>query len=144
MRLDASMKLSMAMNSSRPIFKTLLSTAVIETSSQKALDASMKAMDIMAKTIDNMTSDLTDKAIESSKKAEEMSSKPVLSTKVFIENVEKLTTHFNNIESVRQKMAEQTKQDNKLFDEARAKLKDMKVLEKQDHDKLNSEIHGKK
>jgi hypothetical protein len=47
MRLDSATKLSLAMNSSRPIFKTLLSTALIETSSQKAIDASMKAMDIM-------------------------------------------------------------------------------------------------
>jgi hypothetical protein len=47
MRLDSANKLSLSMNSSRPIFKTLLSTALIETSSQKALDASMKAMDVM-------------------------------------------------------------------------------------------------
>jgi hypothetical protein len=64
MRLDSANKLSLAMNSSRPIFKTLLSTALIETSSQKALDASIKAMDIMGSTIDKMSSELTDKAIE--------------------------------------------------------------------------------
>jgi len=52
MRLDSATKLSLAMNSSRLIFKTLLSTALIETSSQKAIDASIKAMDIMGKTID--------------------------------------------------------------------------------------------
>ncbi|MCP4523180.1 MAG: hypothetical protein GY828_03095, partial [Candidatus Gracilibacteria bacterium] len=44
MRLDSANKLSLAMSSSRPIFKTLLSTAIIETSSQKAIDASMQAM----------------------------------------------------------------------------------------------------
>ncbi|MDP2395435.1 MAG: hypothetical protein Q8S84_05905 [bacterium] len=47
MRLDSANKLSLAMNSSRPIFKTLLSTALIESSSQKAIDASMKAMEVM-------------------------------------------------------------------------------------------------
>jgi hypothetical protein len=47
MRLDSANKLSLAMSSSRPIFKTLLSTALIETSSQKAIDASMKAMEVM-------------------------------------------------------------------------------------------------
>jgi hypothetical protein len=47
MRLDSAAKLSIVMNSSRPIFKTLLSTALIETSSQKALEASMKAIDVM-------------------------------------------------------------------------------------------------
>jgi hypothetical protein len=55
MRLDSATKLSLAMNSSRPIFKTLLSTALIETSSQKALDASMKALDVMGETIDKMS-----------------------------------------------------------------------------------------
>ena len=44
MRLESAAKLSIAMSSSRPIFRTLLSTALIETSSQKALDASMKAI----------------------------------------------------------------------------------------------------
>jgi len=47
MRLDSANKLSLAMSSSRPIFRTLLSTALIETSSQKAIDASMKAMQVM-------------------------------------------------------------------------------------------------
>jgi hypothetical protein len=47
MRLDSASKLSISMTSSRPIFKTLLSVALIETSSQKALDASMKAINVM-------------------------------------------------------------------------------------------------
>jgi hypothetical protein len=55
MRLDSASKLSLAMTTSRPIFKTLLSTALIETSSQKALDASMKALDVMGNTIDKMS-----------------------------------------------------------------------------------------
>ena len=79
MRLDSASKLSLAMSSSRPIFKTLLSTALIETSSQKALDASMAAINVMGSTIDKMSSELTDKAIESSRKSEELASKPVLS-----------------------------------------------------------------
>ena len=64
MRLDSANKLSLSMSSSRPIFKTLLSTAIIETSSQKAIDASMQAMEVMGDTIDKMSSELTDKAIE--------------------------------------------------------------------------------
>jgi hypothetical protein len=64
MRLDSANKLSLSMSSSRPIFKTLLSTAIIETSSQKAIDASMEAMEVMGDTIDKMSSELTDKAIE--------------------------------------------------------------------------------
>jgi len=51
-----------------------------------------------------MSTTLTDKAIESSKKSEEMSSKPVLSTSVFIENVTKLKNHFDEIETYREQV----------------------------------------
>jgi len=140
MRLDSANKLSLAMNSSRPIFKTLLSTALIETWSQKAIDASMKAMDIMWKTIDKMSSDLTDKAIEWSKKAEEMSSKPVLSSSVFIENVTKLKNHFDEIDDFRKRIAEEALKERKEFDAAKEKLDKMKVLNKQDTEEFNRNL----
>jgi len=122
MRLDSATKLSLAMNSSRPIFKTLLSTALIETSSQKALDASMKAMDVMGSTIDKMSSELTDKAIESSKRAEEMAAKPVLSSTVFIDNVTKLKNHFDEIDDYRKQIKESAQKEQELFTEAKEKL----------------------
>jgi len=137
MRLDSANKLSLAMSSSRPIFKTLLSTAIIETSSQKAIDASMKAMDVMGKTIDKMSSELTDKAIEWNKKAEEMSSKPVVSTSVFIENVTKLKNHFDEIEDFRQKIAEEAEKERKVFAEAKERLENIKVLNKADTEEFN-------
>lgn len=140
MRLDSANKLSLAMNSSRPIFKVLLSTAIIETSSQKAIDASMAAMDVMGATIDKMSSDLTDKAISSSKKAEEMASKPVLSTTVFIENVTKLKNHFDSIESFREQIAKEAEAERQSFEEAKTKLKNMKVLSKKDTEELNKEL----
>lgn len=140
MRLDSATKLSLAMNSSRPIFKTLLSTALIETSSQKAIDASMKAMDIMGKTIDKMSSELTDKAIEGSKKAEQIASKPVLSTQQFIENVTKLKNHFDQIEDFREQIAKEAKAERKLFEEAKVKLEDMKVLSKETQEEFVGEL----
>lgn len=142
MRLDSAQKLSLAMNSSRPIFKTLLSTALIETSSQKALDASMKAMDVMWKTIDKMSSELTDKAIESSKKAEEMASKPVVSTKVFIDNVTKLKNHFDTIDSFREKVKQDAIAERKEFENAKVKLENMKVLDKKGSEELEEVING--
>jgi len=140
MRLDSANKLSLAMNSSRPIFKVLLSTAIIETSSQKAIDASMAAMEVMGSTIDKMSSDLTDKAISSSKKAEEMSSKPVLSTTVFIENVTKLKNHFDSIEAFREQIKLEAEAERKSFDEAKTKLENMKVLTAKETDELNKEL----
>lgn len=141
MRLDSANKLSLAMSSSRPIFKTLLSTAIIETSSQKAIDASMQAMDIMGKTIDKMSSDLTDKAIESSKKAEEMTSKPVVSTTIFIENVTKLKNHFDEIEDYRLQVSIEAEAERKLFAEAKIQLSELKTLEANDSAELKKQIN---
>lgn len=140
MRLDSANKLSLAMNSSRPIFKTLLSTAMIETSSQKAIDASIKAMDVMWKTIDNMSSELTDKAIEWSKRAEEISSKPVLSSSVFIENVTKLKNHFDEIDDFRKKISEDAAKERKLFEDAKWNLDSIKILNKQDTEEFNKNL----
>lgn len=141
MRLDAASKLSLSMSSSRPIFKTLLSTALIETSSQKALDASMAAISIMGETIDKMSSELTDKSIESARKSEELSSKPVLSAAVFVENVTKLKNHFDTIESYRAQVKIEADAQNKLFDEASAKLKDIKILGAQDQEEFAKELN---
>lgn len=140
MRLDSASKLSLAMNSSRPIFKTLLSTALIETSSQKALDASMKAINIMWDTIDKMSSELTDKAIESAKKSEELSSKPVLSASVFVENVTKLKNHFDEIESYRDQIRIQANAEKQLFEEAKVNLQHVKVLSSKSQEEFNKEL----
>lgn len=140
-RLDSAVKLSLSMNSSRPIFKTLLSVAIIETSWQKALDASMKTMDKMSSTIDQMSSELTDKAIESSKKAEEMTQKPALNTQVFVANVEKLKQYFEEIETYREQVAEQAKQERQAFAEAEEKLKSLKKNNGKDYDELQTELN---
>ncbi len=141
MRLDSASKLSLAMSSSRPIFKTLLSTALIETSSQKALDASMKALDVMGSTIDKMSSELTDKAIESSRRSEELSSKPVLSASVFVENVTKLKNHFDQIDSYRAQVATEAAAENKLFEDAKVKLSQVKVLSAKSQEELAEELN---
>lgn len=141
MRLDSATKLSLAMNSSRPIFKTLLSTALIEASSQKAIDASMKALDVMWLTIDKMSSELTDKAISSAKKSEEMSAKPVLSTTVFIENVTKLKNHFDEIDTFRAQVKEEAEKERALFDEAKVKLENIKVINKEGQEELAKELN---
>lgn len=143
MRLDSAVKLSLAMNSSRPIFKTLLSVAIIETSWQKALDASTKSMKAMWSTIDNISKELTDSAIKSSKKAEEINQKPVLDTKVFIENVTKLKNHFDDIENYRSQIAEQAKEERKAFWEATNTLKELKKNHKWDYDELEENLTEK-
>ena len=140
MRLDSASKLSLSMSSSRPIFKTLLSTAIIETSSQKAIDASMKAIGVMGETIDKMSSELTDKAIESSRKSEEIASNPVLSTQVFVENVNKLKAHFETIESYRAQVKTEADAQKKAFEEASTELAKVKVLNAKDQEELAKEL----
>ena len=141
MRLDSASKLSLAMSSSRPIFKTLLSTALIETSSQKAIDASMAAITVMGSTIDKMSSELTDKAIESSRKSEELASKPVLSASVFVENVTKLKNHFDTIESYRAQIKIEADAEKKSFDDASEQLKAIKVLGAKDQEQFAEELN---
>jgi hypothetical protein len=136
-RLDSAHKLSLAMNSSKPIFKTLLSSAVIEVSGQKAIDASLKAMESMGKTIDQLSSDLTDKAIEGNKRAEEMSSKPVLSSTIFIENVTKLKNHFAEIETFREQVKIEAQKEREEFSIAEKTLKSLKTLNAKSQEELN-------
>lgn len=140
-RLDSANKLSLAMNSSKPIFKTLLSTAIIETSSQKAIDASMKAMETMWETIDKMSSELTDKVIESNKKTEELTSKPVLSTTVFIENVSRLKNHFDEIEDYRKQVKNEAEEEKKLFENAKSNLENIKTLNEWDYEEFKKELN---
>jgi hypothetical protein len=141
-RLDSAQKLSLAMNSSKPIFKTLLSSAVIEVSGQKAIDASIKAMEAMGSTIDKMSSELTDKAISGNKKAEEMSSKPILSSSVFIENVTKLKNHFAEIETFREQVMIEAKKEREEFSNAEKTLKNIKILNTKDQKELTSIIES--
>ena len=136
-RLDSAQKLSLAMNSSKPIFKTLLSSAVIEVSGQKVIDASLTAMKSMGETIDKLSSDLTDKAIEGNRKSEEMSSKPVLSTTVFIENVAKLKNHFAEIETYRLQIVAEAEKEKKSFDDARKNLENLKTINAKSQEELS-------
>ncbi len=139
-RLDSANKLSLAMNSSKPVFKTLLSTAIIENSSQKAIEASLKTMKSMWKTIDKMSSTLTDKAIDTNRKTEELTSKPVLSATNFIENVTKLKNHFDEIESYRKQVKEEAMGEKKLFLEAEKNLEKIVSLNTSDYKEFEEEL----
>ena len=139
-RLDSAWKLSLSMNASRPIFKTLLSTALIETSSQKALDSSLKAMEMMWSTIDKMSSELTQKTIDTALKSEQASTKPVLSNTVFVENVTKLKNHFDEIENYRKDLLLKNQEEQNAFIEAKNSLDNLKILSKNSQIQLENEL----
>jgi hypothetical protein len=69
-----------------------------------------------------------------------MSSKPVVSTEVFIANVEKLKIHFDEIEEFREQIAIEAKEERRLFEEASSKLEDMKLLSKEDTEEFNKNL----
>ena len=87
-----------------------------------------------------MSSELTDKAIDSAKRSEELSSKPVLSTAIFIENVQKLKNHFDEIETFRAQVKEAANQERILFAEAKTKLEGIKTISKTGQDEFVKEI----
>jgi hemerythrin superfamily protein len=87
-----------------------------------------------------MSRDLTDKAIESSKKAEQTAAKPVLSTQIFLENVTKLKNHFDEIDNFRAQVSKEALEERKLFDDAKTKLDNMKVMNKNDVNLLDETL----
>lgn len=141
-RINSAQKLSLSMNASKPIFKTLISTAVIETSGQKAIDASIKTIESIGKTIDKMSSQLTDKAIKSNKASEKLSQSSILSTSVFIENVTKLKNNFEEMESYRKQIAEEKKKEEEEFEKATNNLKLIKTINTKEMDELNKELQS--
>ena len=66
-----------------------------------------------------------------------MSSKPVVSTSVFIENVTKLKNHFDEIEDFRKNIALEAEKERKIFSEAKERLENIKVLNKADTEEFN-------
>ena len=135
-RLDSAVKLYLAMNWSRPIFKTLLNVAVIETSGQKALEAAQKAITTVGWTIDKMSSDLTDRTIQASKTTEQLASKPALSTQVFVENVNKLKKHFEEIEAYQHEVALNAQAERAAFNDATKTLQGLKEFKRWDIQEL--------
>jgi hypothetical protein len=90
-----------------------------------------------------MSSDLTDKAIESNRKAEELSSKPVLDTQTFVENVKKLKEHFDTIEQYREQVRQEAEEERKIFDKATQDLGNIKTGKVEDFDELKDELSNK-
>jgi hypothetical protein len=70
-----------------------------------------------------------------------MSAKPVLSSTVFIDNVTKLKNHFEEIDDYRKQMKEEAEKENALFEEAKIKLENIKVLSKENHEELAKELN---
>ena len=88
-----------------------------------------------------MSSELTDKAIDSAKRSEELSTKPVLSTTVFIDNVTKLKAHFDEIDAYRAQVKIEAEKEHALFEEAKVKLENIKIINKESQEELATELN---
>jgi len=88
-----------------------------------------------------MTLKLTKKAIKSSKKTAEISSKPVLSTSQFMENVTKLKNHFNEIEIFREKILLEAKEKTEQFNQLTKKLGEIKIMNNKTQEEFILELN---
>lgn len=102
MRLESGKKLARMMEFSRPAFQTLLSSVIIETSSQKALNSSVNIMKTLGGAIDTMSTRLTDDTIRTAHIALEAEVKPLLGAGVIKENAERLRTELLSINKERE------------------------------------------
>jgi len=90
-----------------------------------------------------MSSSLTDKAVQSSKKAEEITSKPILDPQKFVENVKKLKTHFDEIETYRKNIQAEAQAERQIFKQASDELSKLKEVKAKDLDELQNTLTGK-
>jgi len=140
-RLDAAQNINLVMWPTRWIFEALLSTAVVEAATQKPIEATLKSMNNLWESIDKRNETLTEKTIENSKKTEKMLAKPILNTKKFVNNVEKLKNHFIDIEEYREKMATEAKAEKKEFEKAYETLEDLNVPKPKNHKELMEHLN---
>ena len=70
-----------------------------------------------------------------------MVAKPVLSSTIFIENVTKLKNHFDEIEDYRAQIKIEAEKEKILFEEAKIKLENIKILSKIDQEEFASELN---
>ena len=83
-----------------------------------------------------MSSDLTDRTIQASRTTEELASKPALSTQVFVENVNKLKKHFEEIEAYQHEVALNAQAERAAFNDATKTLQGLKEFKRADIQEL--------
>ena len=69
-----------------------------------------------------------------------MSSKPVLSSSVFIENVTKLKNHFEEIDAYRAQVKIEADKEKALFSEAKTKLDGIKTISRASQEELATQL----
>lgn len=108
-RLDSTIKLSLSMNNSRPIFKTIINVAILETSWQQALDASSKYMEAMWNALESISEDILEDKTEH-KNVEDKNEDNSNNEDKLVENVKKLKNNFDEIEWYRKEIVKQTQE----------------------------------
>ncbi|MBS8121629.1 hypothetical protein [Candidatus Vampirococcus lugosii] len=108
-RLDSTIKLSLSMNNSRPIFKTIINVAILETSGQQALDASSKYMEAMGNALESISEDILEDKTEH-KNVEDKNEDNSNNEDKLVENVKKLKNNFDEIEGYRKEIVKQTQE----------------------------------
>ena len=96
-RLDSSKKVGEQMRLSRPAFQTLLSSLIVEQSSQRALTSAIQITTILGASIDKMSTTLTSDTLKTAQLASRMSCTPMLGAWAIRENAERLAIGLREI-----------------------------------------------
>ena len=102
MRLESAKRLYKQMELSRPAFQTLLSSVLMESAGQRAIEASVGIMKVLGGAIDQMSEKLTTQTIESAKMALEAEVRPMLGAGDIRRNVERIQSELLVIANTRE------------------------------------------
>ena len=102
MRLESAKRLHKQMELSRPAFQTLLSSVLMESAGQRAIEASVGIMKVLGGAIDQMSEKLTTQTIESAKMALEAEVRPMLGAGDIRRNVERIQSELLVIANTRE------------------------------------------
>jgi hypothetical protein len=88
-----------------------------------------------------MSKKLTDSTIESNTKTEEIINKSVLDVNTFVDNVNKLKSHFDNIEEIRKNIKIEADAEKEMLNEANSNLKAIKENKISDYEELKEQFN---
>lgn len=140
--LDNSNKLATTMHSARPIYKSLITTALVERTTAKGTRAGQKVMEGFKKNLERMITEQTDNAIASHKKSEEMRSQTVIDSKVLETNVNKLKDYFDKMDEYKKSFMKGAESNRAILAKTKETLASINLMDLDDQRELENIARG--
>ena len=140
-RLYAISEMWIKMRVARPVFETILTTAIIEDASQQSLEASLDVMDSYRNVSNYMISDLTNRTIKSAEKTEKELSQTAVSIDVLEKSMTDLTKYLEEAEKRAEQVKKEQNEKMKKLSELNAKAEKMKNLTPDEIKEIEQEIN---